>query len=67
MSGDPRQPEADRRSDPAVGLCSICRWSRPVHTRRGSVFWRCGRADEDPAFARYPPLPVRACPGFTGA
>jgi hypothetical protein len=29
-----------------------------------SAFWRCARADSDPRFLRYPPLPVRACPGF---
>jgi glycine cleavage system transcriptional repressor len=48
----------------AVGLCARCRHARVQASRRGSVFWRCGRADREPAFARYPPLPVRACPGF---
>jgi uncharacterized protein (TIGR00290 family) len=53
--------------DPASGLCASCRWSRRVRNRRGSVFVRCGRADSDPRFARYPRLPVRACAGHDPA
>ncbi|MFN7943278.1 MAG: hypothetical protein U0X73_16930 [Thermoanaerobaculia bacterium] len=29
-----------------------------------SAFLRCGRAKDDPRFARYPVLPVLECPGF---
>jgi hypothetical protein len=29
-----------------------------------SVFVQCARAKTDPAFARYPRLPVVACPGY---
>ena len=47
----------------SVGLCLTCRWVRPNTTRRGSTFYRCGRADTDPRFVRYPPLPVLACSG----
>lgn len=50
-----------------VGLCAECRWMRTVATRRGSTFYRCLRADTDPRFTRYPPLPVRACPGYEPA
>jgi hypothetical protein len=32
--------------------------------RRGSTFWRCRRADHDPRYLRYPPLPVARCDGF---
>lgn len=32
-------------------------------TRRGAIFLRCARADEDQSFLRYPPLPVLRCPG----
>lgn len=35
--------------------------------RRGSVFFRCARADTDARFVRYPPLPVLACPGYEDA
>lgn len=47
-----------------VGLCLSCRWSQRIHNRKGSTFHRCGRADFDPAFVKYPPLPVLRCPGF---
>jgi hypothetical protein len=48
----------------AVGLCSICRSAQPQPNARGNTFWRCLRADEDRRFLKYPPLPVRRCPGF---
>ncbi len=54
-------------TDPAVGLCETCRWARIVTNRRGSVFYRCSRADTDPPdprFIRYPTLPVLECPGY---
>lgn len=47
-----------------VGLCARCRFAALQRSARGGRFWRCRRADSDPAFARYPPLPVRRCPGF---
>ncbi|HSD31310.1 MAG TPA: hypothetical protein VLB49_05320 [Gemmatimonadales bacterium] len=47
-----------------VGLCRTCRWMRPVTNRRGSTFYRCARAETDPRFVRYPPLPVVSCPGY---
>lgn len=54
MSDDPR----------LVGLCAACRHVRRTETTRGSVFWRCGRAETDPRYARYPRLPVATCPGY---
>lgn len=50
-----------------VGLCAGCRHARIQESARGSRFWRCLRAQEDPRFARYPRLPVLACPGFEPA
>jgi hypothetical protein len=47
-----------------VGLCLTCRWMRAVTNRRGSTFYRCGRADTDPRFARYPALPMLKCIGY---
>ena len=47
-----------------MGLCARCRHARTQETKRGSTFWRCLRADDDPRFVRYPALPVRECPGF---
>lgn len=51
----------------AVGLCRTCRWARTIVNRRGSTFYRCGLADSDPSFPRYPPLPVRNCDGYDEA
>ena len=50
--------------DPSIGLCSVCDHVIRQETKRGAVFYRCGRADEDPSFRRYPPIPVGQCPGF---
>ncbi len=46
------------------GLCSDCTWAIPVPTTRGAAFLRCARSQHDQAFARYPELPVRVCPGY---
>ncbi len=46
------------------GLCDRCRWMRTIVSTRGSRFLRCGRADNDQSFVRYPALPVQACEGF---
>lgn len=45
------------------GLCQRCGFARTVRGAR-STFWRCGRADTDPAYPRYPTLPVLSCPGY---
>jgi len=50
-----------------VGLCRSCRWMRTVVNRRGSTFYRCGRADWDERFPRYPALPVLECNGYEQA
>jgi len=50
-----------------VGLCLTCRCKRAVTNRRGSVFFRCARADSDTRYVRYPPLPVETCPGYEEA
>jgi len=47
----------------AAGLCGTCRSARTQRNAKGSLFWRCARADSDPRFGRYPPLPTLACEG----
>jgi len=47
-----------------VGLCEDCRHGRRVASARGSVFWLCARSADDPAFPKYPRLPVLRCPGY---
>ncbi len=48
---------------PPAGLCGHCRHARILRSAR-SAFLLCARAAGDPAFARYPRLPVLACAGF---
>jgi hypothetical protein len=48
------------------GLCATCVHLRLADSGR-SVFVRCGLADADPRFPRYPPLPVAACAGHRRA
>lgn len=55
-------PELEALRIPA-GLCASCAYLRLVSSAR-SVFVRCGRADLDPAWPRYPALPQRACGGY---
>jgi hypothetical protein len=57
------EPNADGEGA-RVGLCASCRFGALQRSARGGRFWRCRRADSDPAYLRYPPLPVQRCPGF---
>lgn len=50
--------------DRRVGLCAGCAHASRVVSARGSVFWRCGLAERDPAFEKYPRLPVLVCGGY---
>lgn len=58
------EDDASSTLDPSIGLCSACRFVVRQDTKRGAVFYRCGRADDDPAYRKYPPIPVGDCPGF---
>lgn len=49
------------------GLCAECAWARRVPNRRESVFVLCALSREDPRYAKYPRLPVLACPGYRPA
>jgi hypothetical protein len=51
-------------SGPSAGLCDSCVHQQLVRNTRGSTFSLCRRSREDPAFPRYPRLPVLGCPGF---
>lgn len=59
--------EAGDRRRPAPlappGLCATCRHAQQIASPR-STFLRCARAERDPAFPRYPTLPVFVCRGF---
>jgi hypothetical protein len=45
-----------------VGLCASCRHVQRVSAR--STFYLCSRSFVNPAFLKYPPLPVVKCDGF---
>jgi hypothetical protein len=47
-----------------IGLCAACRHQQVVRNTRGSVFSLCRRSRDDPAYPRYPRLPVLECRGF---
>ena len=57
---------ADAGERRRVGLCATCVHRREVPNRRGSVFYLCQRSRTDPAYPRYPRLPVLSCPGYEG-
>jgi len=46
------------------GLCDTCIHQQLVPNTRGSVFSLCKRSREDPAYPRYPRIPVLSCPGY---
>jgi hypothetical protein len=48
------------------GLCARCVHLALADSGR-SVFVRCGLAETDPRFARYPRLPVVECAGYRPA
>ena len=46
------------------GLCDSCAHQKLIHTTRGSTFSMCLRHRTEPErYPKYPPLPVRTCPG----
>ena len=51
-------------SRPEAGLCERCAHQRLIPNTRGSVFSLCERSRTDPAYPRYPRLPVLECAGF---
>ena len=49
-----------------AGLCATCEHLR-LQASKTSVFVRCGLAEVDARFAKYPPLPVVVCGGYQRA
>jgi hypothetical protein len=49
---------------PSAGLCDTCSHQRLVRNTRGSSFSLCERSRTDPAYPKYPRLPVRECRGW---
>jgi hypothetical protein len=47
-----------------AGLCATCVHARRVESARGSEFILCELSAIDPAFPKYPRLPVIECSGY---
>ncbi len=47
----------------SAGLCDSCRHQRLVRNTRGSSFSLCERSRSDPAYPKYPRVPVLECRG----
>ena len=62
--GQPPNPPPAAGPGAATGLCDGCVHQQLVHNTRGSTFSLCMRSREDPAYPRYPRLPVLDCPGY---
>jgi len=47
-----------------AGLCDRCTHAERIQSDRGTVYIRCALARVNPAFAKYPRLPVLQCEGY---
>lgn len=54
----------ERPEEVPAGLCARCVHRRIIENDRDSRFVLCRLSASDPAYPRYPALPVRACDGF---
>jgi hypothetical protein len=61
MSSQPPHPPP---TGLGAGLCDTCEHQVEVRNTRGSVFSLCARSRHDPAYPRYPRIPVLACDGY---
>ncbi len=52
---------------PRFGLCDACAHQKLVKSGRGSLFSMCKVGLSDPAWPKYPRMPVSACPRFKHA
>ncbi|HEY1451216.1 MAG TPA: hypothetical protein VGF47_09700 [Solirubrobacteraceae bacterium] len=58
------QPSPKPRAGARAGLCDTCAHQQEVRNTRGSVFSLCTRSRVDPAYPRYPRVPVLDCAGY---
>jgi hypothetical protein len=47
-----------------AGLCADCKHARRIESDRGAKFYLCELSAVDPAFRKYPALPVIRCAGY---
>jgi hypothetical protein len=48
---------------PPAGLCDTCAHQKLIRNTRGSTFSLCERSKVDPAYPKYPRVPVARCGG----
>jgi hypothetical protein len=51
-------------ASPGPGLCASCEYVRVIVSGKGSRFHLCERSKGDPAYPRYPRLPMLRCAGY---
>src|ERR1700721_2358028 len=56
--------EPENRERNRVGLCLDCAHARRIESERGAIFYLCELAAVNPAFRKYPALPVVICSGY---
>jgi hypothetical protein len=61
---DKTHREQARAEKARVGLCLDCTHARKIDSARGSCFYLCALSESDPAFPKYPRLPVIQCSGY---
>jgi hypothetical protein len=47
-----------------VGLCATCTHVRVMRSDRRSTFYQCALSFTNPAYPKYPRLPVLTCAGY---
>jgi hypothetical protein len=58
--------EEDKRNELSrSGLCVDCQHARQIDSARASTFIFCALSLSDPAFPKYPRLPVLECSGYS--
>lgn len=64
MDGNTDATPENPDREASVGICLHCLRLRIVVSRTGSRFYLCERSRTDPAYPKYPRLPVRRCEGY---
>jgi hypothetical protein len=59
-----RRDAVDPGTRRSVGLCADCQRARPITSSHGSVFYLCEYSTIDPAYPKYPRLPVLQCAAY---
>jgi hypothetical protein len=54
----------ETRERARAGLCADCLHARRIESDRAAKFYLCDLAAVDPAYRKYPVLPVIRCAGF---